>query len=175
MRKIALTAAALALVAFQAQASDGTITFSGAVQTTTCTPTVNGGSASQTVTLPTLQLSAFANVNDEAGLTPFTISIGGGTCAATTATVGFEPTVGSLTAGDLSATKATTGLGLTLKNSSGGAIDLSKAAGSQGAGSISLSGTPATGTGTYYVAYKRLGALAAGAVSATLAYSVSYN
>ncbi|MBF6647648.1 type 1 fimbrial protein [Methylobacter sp. BlB1] len=59
-----------------AQASDGTITFSGTLVSSTCTVVLNGGaSGTGTVTLPTVATTALANTGDTAGATHFTLDI----------------------------------------------------------------------------------------------------
>jgi major type 1 subunit fimbrin (pilin) len=59
-------------------ASDGTVTFNGALVASTCTVVVNGGgSATGTVTLPTVATSLLATTGDTAGVTQFTLNLAG--------------------------------------------------------------------------------------------------
>lgn len=70
-----LVSAGLAAVASTAQASDGTITFNGAVIASTCK--VNGGNGDVTVTLPHVGSNTLAAAGAVAGRTPFTLSLSG--------------------------------------------------------------------------------------------------
>lgn len=66
-----------------ARASDGTITFNGALVDSTCTVKVNNaGTGDGTVTLPTVVTSILATTGDTAGATRFTLDISG--CTAVT-------------------------------------------------------------------------------------------
>jgi major type 1 subunit fimbrin (pilin) len=58
-----------------AQASDGTITFEGALVSSTCTVKLNGLAASGTVTLPTVATTALPLAGNTAGATRFTLEI----------------------------------------------------------------------------------------------------
>lgn len=89
-------ATALALP-LSSQASDGTITFTGAVTANTCAVSVNGGAADATVVLPTVSTAALTNAalvtgppvtaaKTTAAGTFFTMTLG--TCTATHADVG---------------------------------------------------------------------------------------
>lgn len=84
MKKTLFTAAlavAFGLVAMQASAADGTITFNGQITNTTCTITGGGaasGTGNITVTLPTVSTSAVAAVGQTAGDTAFSLVLGGG-------------------------------------------------------------------------------------------------
>lgn len=76
----AALAAAFGLVALQASASDGTITFTGDITDTTCT--VSGGGAAQgtgniTVSLPTVSKASLPS-GATAGDTDFSLVLGGG-------------------------------------------------------------------------------------------------
>ncbi|MDF3863930.1 fimbrial protein [Pseudomonas denitrificans (nom. rej.)] len=70
--------AALAVSAMQAQASDGTINFTGKVQDVTCTVQVNGaGTGDGSVTLPVVSKTSLAGVGTTGGDTNFTIDLSG--------------------------------------------------------------------------------------------------
>lgn len=77
---------AMALAASLAHADGGTITFSGAVISSTCGVLVNNNTNSgqtagnQTVTLPNAALSALSAVSSTIGDTPFSITVGGSGC-----------------------------------------------------------------------------------------------
>jgi major type 1 subunit fimbrin (pilin) len=83
MKKLVLSAAlaatfgAAALISTSVAASDGTITFTGKVVANTCSFSVNGGSASNTVQLPVVFTTALASAGNVAGNTPFTIKVSG--------------------------------------------------------------------------------------------------
>jgi len=74
MTKITL-AAALALAAGSAMASDGTINFTGSVVASTCK--INGGESNLTVPLPNAASNQLASAGATAGRTPFTLSLSG--------------------------------------------------------------------------------------------------
>jgi len=85
MKKTLFSAAlalAFGLVAVQASAADGTITFNGEITDTTCTITGGGaatGTGNVTVTLPTVSTSALPAAGKTAGETSFSLVLGGGT------------------------------------------------------------------------------------------------
>ena len=88
-----------------AKASDGTITFNGALVSATCTVVLNGGaSGTGTVTLPTVNISNLALTGDKAGATLFTLNITGCTAVTDKTTVnaffesgaGVDPATGNL-------------------------------------------------------------------------------
>jgi major type 1 subunit fimbrin (pilin) len=58
-----------------AQASDGTITFTGQLTASTCTISVNGAGSNGTVTLPTVSTSSLLANGDVAGATNYTIAL----------------------------------------------------------------------------------------------------
>ncbi|KVO87713.1 hypothetical protein WL21_04860 [Burkholderia ubonensis] len=58
-----------------AQASDGTITFTGSIQATTCQ--VESGSAEPTVSLPTVGAAALSDAGKVSGRTPFQLRLTG--------------------------------------------------------------------------------------------------
>ncbi len=162
-----------------AQASDGTITFSGALVASTCTVVVNGGgSATGTVTLPTVSTSVLAITGNTAGATLFTLNLSGCTAVTGKTTVnaffesgaGVDPTTGNVInlsgtatnvavqlfpASDLS-TQIKPGLSDQVK-----ATDILLSAGS--------------GTLNYVAQYYALGASNAGTFISNVTYSLSYN
>ncbi len=88
LKKSALVCALAIAAPFAAHADGGTITFSGAVISSTCGVLVNNNTNSgqtagnQTVTLPNAALSAFPTSSNGAtiGDTPFSITVGGSGC-----------------------------------------------------------------------------------------------
>lgn len=173
----ASAAAALVLMSTSARASDGTITFNGNLQTTTCA--VTAASASLTVGLPTLAASTFTALKPSAGQTNFSIAVSGcptGAGAPTSFTTFFEagPTV-NLANGYLKNTGTATGVELRLLNASNSAvIDLSKPAGSQNVAAASLPAGTGAGQANFWVEYYGTSATA-GSVTSNITYSVIYN
>ncbi|WP_374556475.1 fimbrial protein [Aquitalea pelogenes] len=84
--------AAMAVIAAEAYAFDGTINFAGTVSNITCTIAAAGGNNIGTVTLPTVTQSALKAVGDTAGTTQFTIQLSGcsGSPSPTKAAAWFE-------------------------------------------------------------------------------------
>lgn len=186
MIKVGLLAAAIGAVSGSAFASDGTITFNGKITDITCTVQVNGGSASSTVTLPTVSTTALKAINNTAGVTPFTVSLDGcqqnqtpytGTTAK--ATVFFEPGASIDTAAGTLKNMATNGAKLVdLQVLDGGVngtpIHLGDAAQLTSNAPVIIAKTGAT-TIPYAVRYHATGATTAGAVTSSVVYDVVYN
>jgi major type 1 subunit fimbrin (pilin) len=175
------------------QASDGTITFTGAVTASTCTLSINGGAngGTATVALPTVDRAALTNTGagTTAAGTFFSVGvsgcsgvadIGSGTPAApTSVAIYFEagPNVDEATGGLIN-TVAGSNVEVNLYNASGSTI----------VGTPIFPGTPthqpaaltiATGgIQWFYAGYSTAGAAAAataGAVSTSITYSLVYN
>ena len=174
MRKYLLpatVAGAAILSSMSVLASDGTITFAGQLNTSTCT--VSAGSAALAVTLPTLPISALASAGTIAGNTPFALSITGCTTTAT-ATTYFEAGANvDSTTGRLKNTGGATNVQLKLTNANGSAIDLSKTSGAQGVTAATV--TAGAATPSFAVEYYATGAATAGTVASTVTYSMIYN
>ena len=172
---LAISAALCAPMA--AQASTGTITFAGALKSSTCVVTAPGA-GSFTVTLPTLATSALGALGSVAGATPFSITVSNCESGITSFTPFFEAGLYTdYTSGRLNiATGAgnATNVQLQLLNSDLSVIDVAKAYGSQNVHSTTVSGTPGSGTGTYVVRYYSLGSATAGTVSSSVTYSMVY-
>lgn len=190
----AALAAAFGLVALQASAADGTITFNGQITDTTCTVTGGGaatGTGNVTVTLPTVSTSALAADGKTAGDTNFSLVLGGGTNCANGKTAALWVETSQTPALD-------TATGALKNQSTGGAgnvevrmvnpannqpINLGiNAAVTNGATLIATSNQPAatiasnTATLNYTAQYlAKGGAASAGAVSSYLTYSMQYN
>ena len=175
------------------QASDGTITFTGAVTASTCTLSVNGGAnaGTATVALPTVDRAALTGTGAgttaagtffSVGVTGCTgvADIGSGTPAApTSVAIYFEagPNVDEATGGLIN-TVTGSNVEVNLYNASGATI----------VGSQIFPGTPthqpaaltiaSGGTQWFYAGYSTAGAAAAataGAVSTSITYSLVYN
>jgi major type 1 subunit fimbrin (pilin) len=175
------------------QASDGTITFTGAVTASTCTLSINGGTnaGTATVALPTVDRAALTGTGagTTAAGTFFSVGvtgcsgvadIGSGTPAApTTVAIYFEagPNVDEATGGLINAVSG-----------SNVEVNLYNASGSTIVGTQIQPGTPthqpapltiaSGGTQWFYAGYSTAGAAAAataGAVSTSITYSLVYN
>ncbi|TCW47436.1 major type 1 subunit fimbrin (pilin) [Phytobacter diazotrophicus] len=89
MKKLFLVAsvtAAISLLNTASAATNGTVNFSGKLNDQTCQVVLNNGSASGTVTLPTVPKEKLAAKYDQAGKTPFTLKLTG--CKASTTSFG---------------------------------------------------------------------------------------
>ncbi|MEW5288913.1 fimbrial protein [Erwinia papayae] len=71
-------------------AAEGTITFNGTLQATTCNSSINGGDASADVELPIVGVNQLASAGQTAGQTQFTIGLSGCEGVLTTAAAFFE-------------------------------------------------------------------------------------
>jgi major type 1 subunit fimbrin (pilin) len=174
------------------QASDGTITFTGAVTASTCTLSVNGGgTGNATVALPTVDTSALSGtgVGTAAAGTFFSVALG--TCtgiadigsptpaAPTHVTIYFEagPNVDEATGGLIN-TVGGSNVEVNLYNASGSTI-----VGTQiqpGTNTHLPAALPIAGgvTQWFYAGYSTAGAgiaATAGAVSTSITYSLIYN
>jgi len=158
-----------------AYASDGTITFNGAITASTCVVAVNGGSANGTVTLPTIATTQLSNPGDVAGATSFSLDVSACTFdAGVTGATGYfelganvDPASGRL---NNTGTASNVQLQLFL-----GENYVSKIAVGQ---TNQLQATPVSATGgslEYGVEYYATGASGAGTVASSATYSLIYN
>ncbi len=190
--KRALAAAGIATaiaLPMSSQASDGTITFTGAVTASTCTVNVNGaGSVDATVALPTVDTAALTNVGPRttAAGTFFNMVVSGcvaandfGAGAPTHVQIYFEagPNVDQATSGLIN-TVAGSNVEVSLYKASGPAIVgtlITPGSATNQPAVLTLAGG---GTQWFYAGYSTAGAAAAatpGAVSTSVTYSVIYN
>jgi major type 1 subunit fimbrin (pilin) len=174
------------------QASDGTITFTGAVTASTCTLSINGGSnaGTATVALPTVDRAALTatGAGTTAAGTFFSVGVSGCTgiadigsgtpVAPTSVAIYFEagPNVDEATSGLIN-TVAGSNVEVNLYNASGSTI----------VGTQIQPGTPthqpaaltiaSGGVQWFYAGYSTVAAAAAtaGAVSTSITYSLVYN
>lgn len=175
MNKLLISAALIAgfAIAGTASAVDGTITITGAVNTSTCK--INGANspAAIAVTLPTVSTTALNAAAAVAGRTPFSIALTG--CGALTkATTFFEPGPTVQTDGNLkNATGSATGVEVQLLNGADfSAIALNSASGSQNSTQATLTG--GAGTLNYYAQYYATAAAGAGSVATSVQFSMIY-
>ncbi|MDR5802230.1 fimbrial protein [Caballeronia sp. LZ001] len=173
----AMVAAALGLVASAAFASDGTITFNGALTATTCTINGNGTSSKDfTVTLPTVSTSTLTASGQTAGTTSYNIALTG--CAPVTATSEagvFYEAGATVDANDGRLIVATGGAGnvkLQLLNADGSMIKAGYSRELQNVKSADISSGAASLS--YQVQYYATGATTAGAANSSVIYSIDY-
>ncbi|WP_050462953.1 fimbrial protein [Herbaspirillum autotrophicum] len=174
--------AGAALVPFAASAqtapattADGTITFNGNVQSTTCIISVNDGNKDGAVNLPTAKTTDLAADGAKFGATPFSIKLTGCVAAggATLASTVKPYFVGSAvnTAGRLNNTLADGAqrVNLELLNASNDSvINLAAARGSQGADQAAINNGAATLN--YKARYYATGAATAGLVRSNVQF-----
>jgi major type 1 subunit fimbrin (pilin) len=174
-------------------ASDGTITFSGAVTASTCSLSVNGGGATATVTLPTVDTAALTGTSPKTTAAGTFFSIAVGTCttqvdiglptaaAPTQVQIYFEagPSVDQATGGLINHTgTGYSNVEVMLYNASGSTVvgtQIQPGTGTNQPAVLTVSG----GTQWFYAGYSTTGAgvsgATAGAVSTTVTYSLIYS
>jgi major type 1 subunit fimbrin (pilin) len=165
------------------EASDGTITFTGAVVASTCTVSVNGGAASATVTLPTVDVASLGALTTAAG-TFFSMTVSGCTTVTgkTNVAIYFEagPTVDEATSGLINTAASGSNVEVNLYNASGSTVvgtQINPGTGTHQPTTLSI----ANGGGEqwFYAGYSAAGAGAggatAGAVSTQVTYSLVYS
>lgn len=163
---------AVLCVPMVAQASDGTITFTGALKATTCSvtaPTLG----TFVVTLPIMSTLTLNAAGKTAGDTAFSITVANCTGSEANFTPYFES--GATTdplSGRLINTGVATNVQLQLLNASGTIINAAAGAGAQNVAATSINS--GTGIGRYAVRYYATGATTAGTVASTVTYSMSY-
>lgn len=165
-------ASAAALTPMISSASDGTITFTGAITANTCTLTTD---PNFTVTLPTVPVATLASSGATAGSTAFYIGLGTCHASLTGANVYFEagPNVNTST-GRLNNTGTAGNVQLELRTKAGTAINANGTAGNQ----YTLQSnniTSNTAQLEYTVNYYATGATTAGSVGSSITYTVVYN
>ncbi|QCP51171.1 type 1 fimbrial protein [Trinickia violacea] len=179
--RIAQTLAALTAVASApaAMAADGTITFTGTLNATTCTITAGGGGTGTkniAVEMPTVSASSLSASGDTAGLKPFSIKLSGCTGDATSVATHFE------NSGKVDQTtnrlKLDTGTGaaenvqIELLNKDRSQIKIAATSGNQESQKVALTGGGAQLD--YHARYVATGVAKAGSVNTSIAYSLEY-
>lgn len=188
------TAAAAAIAAgiaapLSSLASDGTITFTGAVTGSSCTINVNGsGAADATVALPTVDTAALTDVGARttAGGTFFNIALSG--CAAVDDFDGDEPAnvqiyfeagpnVDEFTGGLINLAVGGSDVEVKLYNASEGTVVGTQITPGKATVQAPVQTIAGAGTQWFYAGYatQRNGAASAGAVSTSVTYSLIYN
>lgn len=177
-----LATAAVVLLAQGAQASSGTINFTGSITDNTCTV----GNTSLSVTLPPLTVSALnggsASGGKTAGDTTFTIDLSSCSFASGNATAYFEfgANTDAANNGTLKNTSsgpgAATGVNIQLLNDNGlgTVIDVSKTSGNQGVVTAPIAANK--GTAKFIARYYATGStVTSGPVTSSVTYSMVYN
>ena len=171
-------------------ASDGTITFTGAVTASSCTIQVNGaGTGDGTVALPTVDTAALSNAAGKTSAAGTFFSIGLSACSAvadigvgpsapTTVQIYFEagPNVDQATGGLIN-TVAGSNVEVKLYNASSATIVGTQIMPGTNTNQPSAQATGSAGTQWFYAGYSTTanGAATAGAVSTSVTYSLIYN
>ncbi len=179
MNKSKLTAVlVLAAASMTAQASDGTITFSGQITDKTCTISTPGG-GDFAVNLPTMSMNSLASAGAVAGRTPFSINLS--ECSSGSVATYFEPgaTVDFETGrlNNQASTDAASNVQLQLLGDNSQFLPI-KAAGVDVAQDNSqwvTVGEDGSATLNYYAEYYATGTATPGDVSSSIKYTVIYN
>ena len=159
-----------------AQASDGTITFTGTVVATSCV--IGGSGASFTVALPPVDKNALAAAGNIAAPTLFPLVLTG--CPASTAVhalfevnnTSLDSATGALK--NLAATGPAANVEVQILNSTLNPINIATGA-NNGAGSGGTTSAAGALTLNYYAQYYATGAAGSGAVSTNVTYALVYN
>lgn len=175
MKKVSIISLGLLLAAAQvnaAEASDGTINFTGQIESQTCTVSLNGGTSTGSVELPTVSSSLLKTPGQTAGNTRFTIDLSD--CSAQTGDVFayFEQGANVNAEGRLTNTGTAKNVDLQLLDSASKALN---------AGSTDQTASPTTAalnagaaTLTYAAQYYATDAATSGTVASSVTYSINY-
>jgi major type 1 subunit fimbrin (pilin) len=174
--------ATFAALSGSALASDGTITFTGSVDSSTCTVTSGGGGASFTVGLPQVSSNVLAATGQTAGDTAFTLKLSGCSDVVGNVSTNFEAgTAVDVATGRLKNTTVdggATNVQIQLLNADdGSAIVVGGASASQNSHGVAIAsdgGTPAAGIATlnYFARYYATGISTVGPVTSLVTYSM---
>ncbi|MEM6052580.1 fimbrial protein [Erwinia sp. P7711] len=175
MKKVTMVSLGLLLATAQvnaAEASDGTISFTGNIDSQTCTVSINGGSSSATVTLPKVSSSVLQNAGQTAGSTRFTIELND--CSTETGGVYayFEQGANVNANGRLNNTGTATNVELQLLDGANNVLN----AGSTDQTTSPATATLAAGTATlnYAAQYYATAKASSGTVASSVTYSINY-
>jgi major type 1 subunit fimbrin (pilin) len=172
--------AALIIMSGHAFASDGTISFTGSVDASTCTIATSGVAGSFTIPLPKVSVQALKAAGNTAGDTPFEIRLTG--CSDVTGNIAtnFEAgTAVDLASGRLNNTTVG-GAGKVqiqlLNAGNGSAILVGNPMASQNSVGAALTGSGSAGTATlrYFARYYATGVATSGAVASQVTYSLVF-
>lgn len=179
MKKLLTTASAtllLAGLASQAQAFDGTITFTGNISAQTCTVGAAGSTTNGTVTLPTISTKALSAANDTAAATQFSIKLSACSGTATQAAAWFESgTNVDPASGRLKNTGTATGVDVALYNTTSNTpIAIGQGDGSIGSSGAAFPITAGAATMYYQARYYATAPVTTGTISASVNYTIQY-
>ncbi|WP_312760083.1 fimbrial protein [Pantoea brenneri] len=175
MKKVSLISLGLLLAAAQvnaAQASDGTINFTGQINSQTCTVSVNGGPSTNTVALPAVSSSLLKTAGQTAGATRFNIDLSD--CAVKTGNVFayFEQGANVNANGRLTNTGSATNVDLQLLDNN--SVALNAGSTEQTASPLTAALTDGAATLTYAAQYFATAAATSGTVASSVTYSINY-
>lgn len=171
------TAFLLACTGFitQAHASDGTISFTGQISTTTCTISVAGNGNNGSISLPRISTKALAANLATAGATPFSISLSGCTGTAIQAAIWFENDVNVNAAGRLVNSGTASNVDVAIYNvGSSTHIPIGQTSTTFGSSGTAFSISSGNATLNYLARYYANGQATAGTISASVNYTVQY-
>jgi major type 1 subunit fimbrin (pilin) len=154
-----------------ANASDGTITFAGSVTANTCTIKVNDGSATNTVTLPTVASSQLAAKGNTAGQTEVRIGLSSCSDTVKSARAFFESGPNVSANHNLTNKGTATNVEVQLLTPTSTVIAIGDTAQRTAAGTTLASGAAEM---VYKAQYYATAAAAAGTVDTSVTYSVEY-
>ncbi|CAK6501299.1 Major fimbrial subunit SMF-1 (plasmid) [Pantoea sp. Nvir] len=175
MKKVTIISLGLLLAAAQvtaAQASDGTISFTGNIESQTCTVDVNGGGSSATVPLPNISSSHLQAAGQTAGSTRFTINLSACSSDSGEIYAYFEQGANVNADGRLVNTGTATNVELQLLDGAGNLLNAGSTAQSTAPLTAQLTGGAATLT--YAAQYYATAATTAGSVASSVTYSINY-
>lgn len=175
----------LAVLAFGAASTafatpTGTIDFTGTLVDGTCDAKVNGGTENGSVTLPIMNVASLAVKDAVAGDTPFTITLTGVGCEASSkiATPYFESDSAKVNADGRLINNATTDkadkVDIQLVTSNKIAIDLNKTANDQVTTSPIDNGTTNSKDFKYFARYYATDVVKKGNIASSISYSIFY-
>ena len=171
---LALTLALAVPGIHSAMANTGTITFNGELTSNTCNVSVNGGSANDTVILPTVSEGVLGSAGKTAGQTQFALELSGCTGSLQTASAYFEAGTGVNSDGRLVNTGTAQNVDLQLRDSSNGGAVIKAGSTEQvaNAGYVTLASGAASLP--YTAEYYSTDVAGAGSVIASVTYNIQY-
>ncbi|WP_254865947.1 fimbrial protein [Pseudomonas fluorescens] len=172
---LAVTALTSILAVSVAQASDGTLNFTGALTAPTCTSSVNGVANVTSIALPRVAASSLAFAGTIAGATNFTIELSNCDDSIATAAVNFEAGPGvdptTFNIRNTATAGAATNVQLRLRNAAGNTLRAGSATQTNNARTPLTDGAAVL---RYSVEYFASAAATAGAVVGSVTYAINY-
>ncbi|QFI19944.1 type 1 fimbrial protein (plasmid) [Klebsiella aerogenes] len=176
MKKITLSLVlALAVPGIHsAMANTGTITFNGEVTSNTCNVSVDGGTASETVLLPSVSASTLDGAGKFTGRTQFNMGLSGCTGTLQTASAYFEAGAGVNSDGRLINTGSAKNVDLQLRDGSNADAVIKAGSSSQVNGTKYVTLESGAANLPYSAEYYATDAAEAGTVVSSVVYSIQY-